>query len=95
MEATLNNRTDVLNTHIVSSESEPLYFVETDLGYLRSRFNRTTTFLRLGVVTLSSADLERPVVGAIHWKEKAFEIQGEKKLIDDVRRLEGKWYRTK
>ncbi|KAF9464004.1 hypothetical protein BDZ94DRAFT_532250 [Collybia nuda] len=82
MEAYFDNKNNVLNARIrISRDDSVVYSISTTFG-LRGR---KITVLRDDNPTIGGP----AIVGIFHWKEGAFEIHGQKKMIKDMRRIEG------
>ncbi|KAK7044622.1 hypothetical protein R3P38DRAFT_2879832 [Favolaschia claudopus] len=85
MEATLDNKTNVLNAQIRTvHDNTLLYTLRTTFGY----FGRKDTVL-LDENPVSGA---AAVVGAIHWHEKSIEIFGHRKSCSELKRRSGRFY---
>ncbi|THV01111.1 hypothetical protein K435DRAFT_793574 [Dendrothele bispora CBS 962.96] len=100
MEVTFSNKTNILEALLLTShENSPIYEVKSTFGLL----GRKITILKdVNPLTSNSvrpnsgrraADASRtkePVtVGAIHWREKVFEIHGVKKDVSDIKKKKG------
>jgi hypothetical protein len=87
MEAIFDDTGNVLNTKIrTRHDNSVIYTVKTEQSIWRGRI---VTYLRdknpLG------GDNRSVVVGAINWKQKAFEIMGVRHKLGDVRRKVGEF----
>jgi hypothetical protein len=79
MEVTFDNQSNVLNAQILAlHDNSVIYRVVTDLGL----WTRGRTYLK----DANPAVGEPTNVGVIHWKEKVFDVYGQKKAVSDVRR---------
>jgi len=80
MEALFDNKANVLNAQLhASHDNSVIYSISTS----QTLWGRTYTYLR---DTNPASGRESTIVGAINWRKKTFEIQGQRKLIRDVRR---------
>lgn len=80
MEAIFDNKANVLNAQLhASHDNSVIYAISTS----QTLWGRTYTYLRDTNPALSG---EPVIVGAINWRKKTFEIQGQRKLISDIRR---------
>ena len=80
MEAIFDNKANVLNAQLhASHDNSVIYAVSTN----QSLWRRTYTYLRDTNPALGG---ESVIVGAINWRKKTFEIQGQRKSIKDIRR---------
>ncbi|KIM36902.1 hypothetical protein M413DRAFT_448828 [Hebeloma cylindrosporum] len=80
MEAIFDNKSDVLNAKLhATHDNSVIYSISTD----ETIWSRTYTYVK----DLNPAQGGDPtLVGAINWAKKTFEIQGQRKGLDDVRR---------
>ena len=79
MEVTFDNQSNVLNAQILAlHDNSVIYRVVTDLGL----WTRGRTYLK----DANPAVGEPTNVGVILWKEKVFDVYGQKKAVSDVRR---------
>lgn len=80
MEAIFDNNANVLNAQLhASHDNSVIYAISTS----QTLWGRTYTYLR---DTNPAMGGDSAIVGAINWKKKTFEIQGQRKLIRDIRR---------
>jgi hypothetical protein len=80
MEAIFDNKANVLNAKLhASHDNSIIYAVSTS----QTLWGRTYTYLR---DTNPAIGGESTIVGAINWRKKTFEIQGQRKSIGDIRR---------
>jgi len=80
MEAIFDNKANVLNAQLhASHDNSVIYAVSTS----QSLWRRTYTYLRDTNPAIGGDSI---IVGAINWKKKTFEIQGQRKSIKDIRR---------
>ena len=80
MEVIFDNKANVLNAHLhASHDNSIIYSISTS----QTLWGRTYTYLR---DTNPAMGGEATIVGAINWRKKTFEIQGQRKLIGDIRR---------
>ena len=80
MEAIFDNKANVLNAQLhASHDNSVIYSVSTS----QTLWRRTYTYLRDTNPALGGDSI---IVGAINWRKKTFEIQGQRKSIKDIRR---------
>jgi len=80
MEAIFDNKANMLNTHLhAPHDNSIIYSISTS----QTLWGRTYTYLR---DTNPALGRESAIVGAINWKQKTFEIHGQRKSIRDIRR---------
>jgi hypothetical protein len=80
MEAIFDNNANVLNAQLhASHDNSVIYAISTS----QTLWGRTYTYLR---DTNPAMGGDSAIVGAINWRKKTFEIQGQRKLIRDIRR---------
>jgi len=80
MEATFDNRTNLLAANVRSFvDSSVLYTITTT----HNLWGRTVTLLKDANPALGT---HSPIVGAIYWRERLFEVNGHRKSISDVKR---------
>ncbi|KAF9443232.1 hypothetical protein P691DRAFT_809288 [Macrolepiota fuliginosa MF-IS2] len=78
MEATFDNKTNLLSANIRSSvDSSILYTITTS----HNLWGRTITLLKDANPALGDS----PAVGAIYWRERLFEVHGHRKSISDIK----------
>lgn len=87
MEATFDNSTNVLNARIRSKRDESSMYSVTTASGLRGR---KVTLLK----DLNPIRGDMVTVGAIHWKEKMFEVRGQKKPLKEIKRREGRFLKS-
>ena len=80
MEAIFDNKANVLNAQLHASHDNSVIY---DISTSQTLWRRTYTYLR---DTNPVSGGESIIVGAINWKKKTFEIQGQRKAIKDIRR---------
>lgn len=79
MQATFDNKTNLLSANIRSSvDNSILYSITTS----HNLWGRTVTLLK----DANPAPGDSPIVGAIYWRERLFMIHGHRKSIDDIKR---------
>ncbi|KAK2464487.1 hypothetical protein APHAL10511_003466 [Amanita phalloides] len=82
MEAIFDNKTNVLDTHIrATHDNSVIYTVTTTFGF----------WGRKQVTILKDANPppgESPVVGAINWKERYFEVHAHRKVLSEIKKKE-------
>ncbi|KAJ7642613.1 hypothetical protein DFH06DRAFT_1214000 [Mycena polygramma] len=102
MEAYFDNKTDITNARIRTVRDDaPIYAVQTSFAFQ----GRVRTVLRdenpLPSLS-SSSSYSSPdststststIVGAINWKERSFEVRGQRRKYEEVRRKEGGLFR--
>jgi len=80
MEATFDNKTNLLAANVRSFvDSSVLYNITTT----HNLWGRTVTLLKDANPALGT---NSPIVGAIYWRERLFEVNGHRKSISDVKR---------
>ncbi|KAF8816002.1 hypothetical protein BYT27DRAFT_7185731 [Phlegmacium glaucopus] len=80
MEAIFDNKANVLNARLhASHDNSIIYAISTS----QTLWGRTYTYLRDTNPALGG---EPTIVGAINWRKKTFEIQGQRKSIGAIRR---------
>lgn len=80
MEAIFDNKANVLNAQLhASHDNSVIYAISTS----QTLWRRTYTYLR---DTNPASGGDSVIVGAINWRKKTFEIQGQRKFIKDIRR---------
>ncbi|KAJ6612655.1 hypothetical protein B0H10DRAFT_2051367 [Mycena sp. CBHHK59/15] len=85
MEATFDNKTNVLNARIRAvHDNSVIYSLRTTFGFR----GRKDTIL----VDENPAPGATTIVGAIHWQEKTLEIFGHKKSWSELKRFAGSFY---
>jgi hypothetical protein len=85
MEATFDNKTNILNAQIRAvHDNSVIYSLRTSFGYR----GRKDTILWDENPALGAA----ATVGAIHWQEKTLEISGHKKNCSDLKRHAGSFF---
>jgi len=82
MEAVFDNKTNVLNASIRNSHNNSIVYTVTTTN---SMWGRGTTYLKDSNPAYGSA----PISAAIHWKDRTFEIHGQRKPISDIKRKVG------
>lgn len=83
MEAFFDNKTNIVNARICAVLDEAvMYSVQTKFEFQ----GRVRTILRDENPLPGSPSA---VVGAINWKEKTFEVHGQKRKYDEIRRTAG------
>ena len=80
MEAIFDNKANVLNAQLHAPHDNSVIY---DISTSQSLWRRTYTYLRDTNPALGG---ESVIVGAINWRKKTFEIQGQRKSIKDIRR---------
>jgi hypothetical protein len=89
MEATFNNKNNVLNATVLNThDSSPLYSLKTSFTSIRGA-KVLTTLRDQNPPLVRDGDNPHPIVGAIHWKEKWIEVRGEKRKIEQVKTKKG------
>ncbi|KAF7416368.1 hypothetical protein PC9H_002633 [Pleurotus ostreatus] len=89
MEAYFDNKNNVLNAHIRTSyDDSVLYTVKSTSGFRGPRI----TILEDANPVLGQGS--NRIVGAIHWKEKVFEVNGHRKPLAEIKRREGRIMHT-
>ncbi|KAK7017815.1 hypothetical protein R3P38DRAFT_3320534 [Favolaschia claudopus] len=84
MEAFFDNKTNILNARICAKlDASEMYTVETKFDF----HGRIQTILRDRNPVLSGSSSVG--VGAINWKEKTFEVKGQKSKYHQLRRTKG------
>ena len=80
MEATFDNKCNVLNVKLHTNyDNSVIYSISTD----ETLWSRRYTYVK----DLNPAQGGGPsLVGAINWRKKTFEIQGQRKGLNDFRR---------
>ncbi|KAJ7662574.1 hypothetical protein DFH06DRAFT_1088205 [Mycena polygramma] len=99
MEAYFDNKTNITNARIRTVRDDaPMYAVQTSFAFQ----GRVRTVLRdenpLPSLSspYSSPDSTSTIVGAINWKERSFEVRGQRRKYEEVRRKEGGlWRKTR
>lgn len=77
-----DNKTNVLNARIYTKhDGLPIYSVTTSSGV----FGRKMTLVK----DLNPLPGDIVVVGVINWRERLFEVRGQRKAIKDIKRREG------
>jgi len=85
MEATFDNKTNVLNARIRAIHDDSvIYTLRTTFGF----HGRKLTILHDANPIPGSSG----VVGAIHWQEKTLEVHGHKKRFSELKRHEGNFF---
>jgi hypothetical protein len=80
MEATFDNKTNLLSANVRSFvDSSVLYNIST----AHNLWGRTVTTLKDANPALGT---KSPIVGAIYWRERLFEVNGHRKSISDIKR---------
>jgi len=80
MEATFDNKTNLLAANVRSFvDSSVLYNITTT----HNLWGRTVTLLKDANPALGT---NSPIVGAIYWRERLFEVNGHRKSISDIKR---------
>jgi len=80
MEATFDNRINLLSANVRSFvDSSVLYSITTT----HNLWGRTVTLLKDANPALGT---NSPIVGAIYWRERLFEVNGHRKSISDMKR---------
>ncbi|KAJ3561069.1 hypothetical protein NP233_g10425 [Leucocoprinus birnbaumii] len=80
MEATFDNKTNLISCNVRSCvDSSVLYNISTT----HNLWGRTVTLLKDANPTLGA---NSPIVGAIYWRERLFEVNGHRKSISDIKR---------
>lgn len=78
MEASFDNKTNLLNANIRSSvDNSIIYTISTS----HNLWGRTITILKDANPLLGDS----PIVGAIYWRERLFEVHGHRKSISDIK----------
>lgn len=78
MEATFDNQTNLLSCNIRSSVDNSIIYTITTSHNL---WGRTVTLLKDANPALGDS----PIVGAIYWRERLFEVHGHRKSISDIK----------
>jgi hypothetical protein len=79
MQATFDNKINLLSAHIRSSVDDSILYSVTTSHNL---WGRTVTLLK----DANPAPGNSPIVGAIYWRERLFMVHGHRKSIDDIKR---------
>jgi hypothetical protein len=83
MEATFNNNSNVLNAKLhANHDNSVIYSISTD----ETMWSKAYTYLKDLNPALGG---DPTLVGAINWSKKTFEIQGQRKRLDEIRRKPG------
>ncbi|KAF7360430.1 hypothetical protein MVEN_00773100 [Mycena venus] len=86
MEATFDNKTNVLNARIRAvHDNSVIYTLRTSFGY---RGRKDTLLLDENPVPGTAT----ATVGAIHWQEKTLEISGHRKSCAELKRRAGRFF---
>ncbi|KAJ7511993.1 hypothetical protein B0H11DRAFT_1953794 [Mycena galericulata] len=84
MEAFFDNKTNIINARICAVLDEAvMYSLETQFAFQ----GRVRTVLRDENAVGSPSS--RPIVGAINWKDKSFDVHGHKRPCEELKRTEG------
>ncbi|KAJ7662563.1 hypothetical protein DFH06DRAFT_987163 [Mycena polygramma] len=96
MEAYFDNKTNITNARIRTVRDDaPMYAVQTSFAFQ----GRVRTVLRdenpllPASSTSPSTDAGAVIVGAINWKERSFEVRGQRRKYEEVRRKWGGLFR--
>lgn len=83
MEVVFDNKTNVLNAKLHTTHDDSvIYSITTD----ETIFSRTYTYVK---DTNPGPGGGMTTVGVINWSKKTFEVNGQRKAIDDIRRKPG------
>ncbi|KAJ7792395.1 hypothetical protein B0H14DRAFT_169391 [Mycena olivaceomarginata] len=86
MEATFDNKTNVLNARIRTHDNSVIYTLRTSFGY---RGRKDTVLWDENPPAGAGA---AAVAGAIHWQEKSLEVGGHRKSCKELKRCAGRFY---
>jgi hypothetical protein len=85
MEATFDNKTNILNARICAAhDNSVIYTLRTNFGF---RGRKDTLLFDENPVPGAA-----PAVGAIHWQEKTLEVSGHKKSCAELKRRAGRFF---
>lgn len=80
MEAKFDNKSNVLNAKLRATHDDSvIYTISTD----QTLWGRTYTYVKDTNPALGEGST---IVGVINWKKKTFEMQGHRRLVEDIRR---------
>lgn len=79
MQATFDNKINLLSAHIRSSVDDSILY---SISTTHNLWGRTVTLLK----DANPAPGSSPIVGAIYWRERLFMVHGHRKPIDDIKR---------
>ncbi|KAJ6534197.1 hypothetical protein B0H19DRAFT_440437 [Mycena capillaripes] len=86
MEAFFDNKTNIINARICAVLDEAvMYSLQTKFEFQ----GRVRTVLRDENPLLPGTGTASAIVGGINWKEKTFEVHGQKRKYDELRRSAG------
>ncbi|TFK33810.1 hypothetical protein BDQ12DRAFT_738562 [Crucibulum laeve] len=86
MEATFDNKTNILNAHILNTHDNSAIY---DVVSTYILWGRKATQLKDANPALKESTSQ--VVGNIHWKEKIIEVNGHRKPMSELKKKAGRF----